>query len=331
MAGGIFISYRRDDSRHAAGRLVDRLGQTFRHDQLFMDVDTIEPGLDFRNVVKQKVGACEVMLAIIGPQWLEARDEAGRRRLEDPRDFVRMEIESALARDIRVVPVLVDGAALPREENLPSTLRPLVHRNAVRIDHERFGADAAALTTSLTKVVSPGRQGWLGGSRPAANAGLAAERSERRGRAAGLLSDAPAARGGNPWPGLLVGILAGLPLGLMVAPILGLICQSLGLVRFPIPGNQAFNSGPMLFFVPALLAMTFLGTAARVTSSQSSMFRRTLASGALVTIGAQLMGWGAAGAAMHSRSSEAASLSIAIASAIGFLLVGMLVVLRRLR
>ena len=113
MGGGIFISYRRDDSRHAAGRLVDRLAQIFPRDQLFMDIDAIEPGLDFEEVINEKLEACDVMLAVIGPNWATSRDESGALRLEDPDDFVRLEIAAALKRDIRVIPVLVDGAKIP--------------------------------------------------------------------------------------------------------------------------------------------------------------------------------------------------------------------------
>ncbi len=115
MSGGIFISYRRDDAKHAAGRLVDRLGQTFAKDQLFLDIDNIEPGLDFVKVLSEQVQACDVLQAVIGPGWLDSRDAGGSRRLDNARDFVRIEIEAALARDIRVIPVLVDGAQMPGE------------------------------------------------------------------------------------------------------------------------------------------------------------------------------------------------------------------------
>src|SRR5262245_35399419 len=158
MAGGIFISYRRNDSRHAAGRLVDRLGQTFGHDQLFMDVDAIEPGLDFVQELGHRVDSCDVLLALIGPGWVAAMDEGGRRRLDDPSDFVRLEIETALRRNIRVIPVLLDGASLPPEESLPRGLQPLVRRQAVQIAHERFAADAEGLVRSLETVVAPGRR-----------------------------------------------------------------------------------------------------------------------------------------------------------------------------
>jgi hypothetical protein len=87
MSGGIFISYRRGDAKHAAGRLVDRLEKTSQRSQLFMDVDGIEPGLNFVKALSENVEACDVLLAVIGPTWLEARDEHGQRRLDSPNDF----------------------------------------------------------------------------------------------------------------------------------------------------------------------------------------------------------------------------------------------------
>lgn len=154
MAGGIFISYRRDDSRHAAGRLVDRLGQTFAREQLFMDVDNIDLGLDFVKVLGEKVAACDVMLVVIGPQWIDAKDAQGRRRLDDPHDFVRIEVEQALARDVRVIPVLVDGAQAPRVDELPPSLQPLARRQATTIAHERFGSDADRIVEALERIVT---------------------------------------------------------------------------------------------------------------------------------------------------------------------------------
>lgn len=164
MAGGIFISYRRDDSRHAAGRLVDRLGQSFHKSQLFMDVDAIEPGLDFVRVLGQRVAQCDVMLVVMGPQWIDFRDQSGRRRLEDPHDFVRLEIEHALRRDIRIIPVLVDGAPLPRPAQLPPSLQPLVNRQATRLQHERFGQDVERLAETLNGIIRPRRWWWAGSS-----------------------------------------------------------------------------------------------------------------------------------------------------------------------
>lgn len=159
MAGGIFISYRREDSRHAAGRLHEPLGLAFGRDRVFMDVDAIEPGLDFVEVLNQKLAGCDVLLALIGPGWLDAADAGGQRRLDNPSDFVRLEIEAALRRNIRVIPVLLDDARLPDEESLPAALKPLVRRQAVKIAHERFAADAEGLVRSLATVVAPSPRG----------------------------------------------------------------------------------------------------------------------------------------------------------------------------
>lgn len=158
MAGGIFVSYRRDDAKHAAGRLVDRLGRAFPSEQLFLDVDNIAPGLNFKKVLADKVGACDVLLAVIGPRWLASTDEGGGRRLDNPKDFVRIEIEAALARAIPVIPVLVDGAHMPSEAQLPESLRPLADHQAVRLAHERFASDADDLNAALSKMLRPSRR-----------------------------------------------------------------------------------------------------------------------------------------------------------------------------
>lgn len=160
MAGGIFVSYRRDDSRHAAGRPLDRLRQTYGAHQLFMDVDNVAPGLDFVKVLSEQVAACNVMLVIIGPKWLDARDDAGARRLDKPNDFVRLELEAALKRDVRVIPVLVDGASIPHEDTLPPPLRPLAKRQSVRLTHERFGSEVDDLVRSLRDAVRPAKRRW---------------------------------------------------------------------------------------------------------------------------------------------------------------------------
>ena len=162
MSGGIFVSYRRDDAKHAAGRLVDRLEKSFSRDQLFFDIDNIEPGVDFVRVLKEQVQRCDVLLAVIGPGWVDSRDASGARRLDSPKDFVRIEVEAALARDIRVIPVLVDGARMPSEDELPLSLRPLINRNAVRLVHERFASDTEDLARALKKAVTPPRRVWFG-------------------------------------------------------------------------------------------------------------------------------------------------------------------------
>jgi hypothetical protein len=126
MQGGIFISYRRDDSSFWARDIYTALARTFAPRQVFRDIDEIEPGLDFARAIDTRVSECSVCLPIIGPRWLEARDAAGERRLEDPNDFVRLELESALNGHKRMTIVLVDGAALPPIESLPPSLRSLL-------------------------------------------------------------------------------------------------------------------------------------------------------------------------------------------------------------
>src|SRR6516164_11410919 len=106
MRGQIFISYRRDDSKHAAGRLFGHLAQKFPTSRIFMDIDKIDPGEKFAEVIKERVESCQILIAVIGPHWLDARDADGKRRLDNPEDFVRLEVSAALERGIRVMPVL---------------------------------------------------------------------------------------------------------------------------------------------------------------------------------------------------------------------------------
>jgi hypothetical protein len=153
MAGKIFINYRRGDDPGSAQALFARLEQAFPPEQLFMDVDNIEPGLDFVKVLKDQVAQCDVLIAVIGRGWIDTRDEVGARRLDNPADFVRIEIESALAQDKRVIPVLVGEARMPRTDELPEGMKPLATRNAVRLTHERFRADAQGLIKALERAL----------------------------------------------------------------------------------------------------------------------------------------------------------------------------------
>lgn len=114
-----------------------------------MDVAAIEPGRDFRKAIDQSVASCSVLLAVIGRDWLEAKDEAGQRRLDDPNDFVRVELASALRRDIPVVPVLVRSAKMPRADQLPDDLKELAYRNAVELTYTRWKTDVQALVEAL--------------------------------------------------------------------------------------------------------------------------------------------------------------------------------------
>ena len=129
--GRVFISYRREDSAFPAGWLYDRLCAHLGSDNVFKDVDSIDPGDDFVRVIGDAVGSCQVLLALIGDRWLDITDGTGHRRLDDPEDFVRLEIEAALRRDVRVIPILVGRAALPGSEQLPDSLRGLIRRQVV--------------------------------------------------------------------------------------------------------------------------------------------------------------------------------------------------------
>lgn len=149
----IFISYRRDDSAGYAGRLFDFLTAQFGENNIFMDIDTIEPGEDFRKVVKNAVATCDVVLVMIGKQWLSMLDAQGRRRLDDPRDWVRVEIAAALANpNVRVIPVLVRDANMPGNHELPDELKELSWRNAIELSDTRFQYDARKLIEVIERV-----------------------------------------------------------------------------------------------------------------------------------------------------------------------------------
>jgi hypothetical protein len=153
MSGQIFISYRREDSSGWAGRLFDRLSNQFPSNQIFMDVDSIDLGENFVKTIGETVGSCDVLIAVIGKGWLTSRDQEGQRRLDNPDDFVRLEIATALKRDIRVIPVLVDGASMPQPRDLPDDLKTLVHRNALVLSHDRFRPDSERLVVAVKRVL----------------------------------------------------------------------------------------------------------------------------------------------------------------------------------
>jgi hypothetical protein len=148
----IFISYRRSDSTSYAQRLYDRLSVDFGSGAVFMDVATIQPGAQFDLVIAEAVSKCDVLIAIIGPQWLKAVDEQGP-RLNNPDDLVRIEIESALKRDVLVIPILVHGAVMPKRQELPEVLRGLARRNALKVSAEDWAAGVAKLEIAIQSVV----------------------------------------------------------------------------------------------------------------------------------------------------------------------------------
>lgn len=153
----IFICYRRGDSGGYARALYERLSAHFGDEQIFMDLDKIEPGEDFVQVIEGAVGSCEVLLALIGRSWLTSQDEAGR-RIDNPNDFVRVEIAAAFARDIRVIPVLVQGAQMPRPQDLPEALRPLSRRHAFDLSDQRWRQDVDQLVGTLERRLARQRE-----------------------------------------------------------------------------------------------------------------------------------------------------------------------------
>ena len=148
---GIFISYRREESAGHAGRVYDHLRERFGRDRVFMDVAAIEPGLDFVEAIDQAVASCKVLLVIIGRKWLDCTDTAGQRRLDDPKDFIRLEVGAALRRNIRVVPVLVQDAEMPGEAALPDDLKLLARRNAIKITDAHWDSDLAQLDETVKR------------------------------------------------------------------------------------------------------------------------------------------------------------------------------------
>lgn len=149
----IFVSYRRSDSQGEAGRLFDDLVSHFGEQKVFMDVAGIEAGRDFRKAIEESVANCGVLLVLIGPTWVSARNESGVRRLDDPADFVREEVAAALRRDIPVIPVLIRGAEMPRAEQLPDGLKDLAYRNCVELTHARWKSDVQLLVEPLRRLI----------------------------------------------------------------------------------------------------------------------------------------------------------------------------------
>ena len=135
---GIFISYRREDAVAHAGRLYDRLAAHFGKQHVFMDIDAIKPGEDFVQALEKSVGVSDVLIALVGRQWLSATDESGRRRLDLPEDFLRREVEIALDRNIRLIPILVQGARMPKPDELPQAISALARRHAFLLPDEGF-------------------------------------------------------------------------------------------------------------------------------------------------------------------------------------------------
>jgi hypothetical protein len=145
----VFICYRRQDSAPYAGRIYDAMVAKFGIENVFMDLD-LDPGVDFVERIKRVVSGCVALIVVIGPRWAELRDEDGGRRIEDPEDFVRLEVETGLHRDdVLLVPALVGGATMPRREVLPPELQTLARRNALELSEGRWAYDIGRLLDTL--------------------------------------------------------------------------------------------------------------------------------------------------------------------------------------
>ena len=156
----VFISYRRDAGAGYAGRIADALVEHFGEDKVFRDIDSLEPGLDFVDAVERAIESSEVLIAVVGKNWLTVTDAAGQKRLENPDDYVRTEIATALKRNIRVIPLLIQEAAMPSARELPDDLAPLSRRNAFVIHDSSWRDDIQRLVTALERAIK--------GDRPAA-------------------------------------------------------------------------------------------------------------------------------------------------------------------
>ncbi len=152
MPEGIFINYRRKDALGIAGRLNDRLVQSFKKSRVFMDIDQIPAGADFPNYIASQLGDCGVLLALIGPAWLSICNDVGLRRLDEPNDYVVMEIVTALRQGVDVIPVLIDGTEMPSAAELPDTLKFLARRNAVELRNSHFGTDVERLDKKIRQL-----------------------------------------------------------------------------------------------------------------------------------------------------------------------------------
>lgn len=154
ISGNIFISYRRKDSADLVGRIYDRLVEYFGREMIFKDVNSIPLGIDFKEYLNKAVGNCSALLTVIGDRWLEKDASTGKTRLENPEDFVRMEIEAALERTIPVIPLLVRGAMVPSADDLPTSLKKLHYQNGIQIRSDPdFHHDMDRLIKALANIL----------------------------------------------------------------------------------------------------------------------------------------------------------------------------------
>lgn len=149
--GKIFISYRRGDSSGESGRLNENLEQIFGDENVYFDVEAIGGGINFKKDILRALNSCKVLIAVIGPRWLDIKDDAGKKRLENPDDFIRLEISTALSRGIMVIPLLVNGATQPKRSELPDDIKDLAGLNSLEISNKRWNYDLNELVKTLKK------------------------------------------------------------------------------------------------------------------------------------------------------------------------------------
>jgi Tol biopolymer transport system component len=306
----IFVSYRRDDAPDPAGRLYDALALRFGKDQIFMDVDNIPPGADFVSAIENAVGAADIVLAVIGQNWLRSADVGSRTRLASAGDFVRLEIQAALRHHIPIVPVLVRDAAMPAPAELPRPMRAFARHNAVALRHTSWRTDVDRLLESLAHLAQQSPPRWDAQELPpATTAPDASDGAGARDSAvpspattaprAGTVFDAePGPRTHRPIgrPIAVVGVLA-----LIVTLVTPAWAIHSGMVRtFSVPVLSPLGTScPAARDVPAIAAdlPTRTGTIALVRRNAfnectaNSLYRLTLATGALEPIIAPSATW----------------------------------------
>lgn len=176
----VFISYRRQDASAYAGRLYDAIADRFGAENVFMDVDTIGPGTDFYEAIDRAIGSCDVLIALIGRQWLSATDPQGSRRLDDPQDVLRVELERALAHELVIIPARVQDAELPSIEELPDSLARLARRQAIELRDTAWRDDVTRLLRSLERMAHEAAVGSEPGASRARTDARAHSRARRR-------------------------------------------------------------------------------------------------------------------------------------------------------
>jgi hypothetical protein len=154
VTSGIFISYRRSDSKSDARSICQRLERTFGKGKVFIDVDSIRPGEDFQSVLKKDLDKCNTMIVVIGPRWLELLNSSGPVDSKASDDYVHLEVASALERKVPIFPVLVDGATMPEAKALPDELKPLAYRQAFSVRHDSFPRDMSGLEQELRRFLT---------------------------------------------------------------------------------------------------------------------------------------------------------------------------------